>query len=65
MPDPTLIPPVPHAGRPTVRCDGCGRPLTDAESRALKRGPGCRHQIPDPHAKVEQEMLPGVWQPNS
>ncbi|WP_156164301.1 DUF6011 domain-containing protein [Streptacidiphilus albus] len=45
-----------------VRCAGCGRELTDAESRLYGRGEKCRGHTPAlPRGwDIEQEALPGT-----
>jgi hypothetical protein len=48
--------------RRVVRCEACGRPLTDPVARLYRRGAACRHEVPlTPRGfEVEQDVLPGM-----
>ncbi len=50
------------AERRIVYCAGCGRALTDPESRLNGRGPVCRYETPlAPRGwHIDQERLPGL-----
>lgn len=53
---------VPREVLPVVKCKGgCGRSLTDLESRALGWGPECLdRRFPARRGEIEQDALPGV-----
>lgn len=58
--DPALLPDLPAEAHRVVRCTDCHRPLRDAASRAVGRGPGCQHQDPPRRYDVDQDALPGL-----